>query len=86
MLPAEKRQIGLNLIPRREPFEVLYRLNCDNLCADFVEDIEFRFSFGITALFQRFMGKGNIAHWAIKNYSEPVRITKVFSKQLEIFI
>jgi len=72
MLPAEKRQIGLNLIPRREPFEVLYRLNCDNLCADFVEDIEFRFSFGITALFQRFMGKGNIAHWAIKNYSEPV--------------
>lgn len=35
------------------PFELLYRLNCDNLCADFHEDLEFRFTWGITALIQR---------------------------------
>nr|CAG4644576.1 EOG090X01A3 [Leptodora kindtii] len=72
MLPAEKKQLSLSLIPRREPFEVLYRLNCDNLCADFSENIEFRFSFGITALMQRFLGKGNVVNWAIKNYNEAV--------------
>nr|CAG4648497.1 EOG090X01A3 [Polyphemus pediculus] len=72
MLPAEKKQLGLGLIPRREPFEVLYRLNCDNLCADFTEDIEFRFSFGITSLVQRFMGKGRATPWVIKNYTESI--------------
>lgn len=72
MLPAEKKQLGLGMIPRREPFEVLYRLNCDNLCADFTEDIEFRFSFGITAMIQRFMGKGKIAPWVVNSYTESV--------------
>nr|CAG4641468.1 EOG090X01A3 [Eurycercus lamellatus] len=72
MLPAEKKQLGVSMIPRREPFEVLYRLNCDNLCADFTEDIEFRFSFGITALIQRFMGKGQVAPWMISNYTESI--------------
>nr|CAG4647674.1 EOG090X01A3 [Moina brachiata]SVE92854.1 EOG090X01A3 [Moina brachiata] len=72
MLPAEKKQLGLGLIPRREPFEVLYRLNCDNLCADFTEDIEFRFSFGLTALMQRFMGRGKPAPWVINNYAESI--------------
>nr|CAG4650746.1 EOG090X01A3 [Simocephalus serrulatus]SVE94079.1 EOG090X01A3 [Simocephalus serrulatus] len=72
MLPAEKKQLGLGMIPRREPFEVLYRLNCDNLCADFTEDIEFRFSFGITAMVQRFTGKGKIAPWVINNYTESI--------------
>lgn len=42
------------VLPRRQPFEILYRLNCDNLCADFHEDLEFRFSWGITSLVQRF--------------------------------
>nr|CAG4646047.1 EOG090X01A3 [Macrothrix elegans] len=72
MLPPEKKQQGLSLVPRREPFEVLYRLNCDNLCADFTEDIEFRFSFGITALIQRFTGKGKVAPWVINNYTESI--------------
>lgn len=76
MLPSEKKQLGQGMIPRREPFEVLYRLNCDNLCADFSEDIEFRFSFGITAMIQRFMGKGKIAPWVISNYTESVTISK----------
>ncbi|XP_032454224.1 transmembrane GTPase Marf isoform X5 [Nasonia vitripennis] len=57
LLPENKRQMSLNVMPRREPFEILYRLNCDNLCADFHEDLEFRFSWGITALINRFAGK-----------------------------
>ncbi|KAG8037819.1 hypothetical protein G9C98_006030 [Cotesia typhae] len=44
LLPENKQQLCLNILPRREPFEVLYRLNCENLCADFHEDLEFRFS------------------------------------------
>lgn len=57
------------MLPRRQPFEILYRLNCDNLCADFHEDLEFRFSWGITTLIQRFAGgKANIL--ALKNHRE----------------
>lgn len=58
ILPANKRAAAANyIIPHQQPFEVLYRLNCDNLCADFQEDLSFRFSYGITALIQRFQGK-----------------------------
>nr|CAG4640638.1 EOG090X01A3 [Eulimnadia texana] len=71
LLPSDKKELTLTLAPRREPFEVLYRLNCDNLCADFVEDIEFRFSLGITSLMQRFLGKG-VSPLALKNYAEPI--------------
>ncbi|EDW30569.1 GL26855 [Drosophila persimilis] len=42
---------------RNQPFEMLYSLNCQNLCADFQEDLEFKFSWGITAMIQRFTGK-----------------------------
>ena len=44
LLPAEKKQVSLNTLPRREPFEILYRLNCDNLLADFREDLKFKLS------------------------------------------
>ncbi|KAE8750554.1 hypothetical protein FOCC_FOCC002848 [Frankliniella occidentalis] len=57
LLPPEKTQLLVSVLPRREPFEILYRLNCDNLCADFKENLEFRFSWGITALISRFLGK-----------------------------
>lgn len=33
-----------------EPFEILYRLNCNNLCQDFQENLEFKFSWGIYTL------------------------------------
>ena len=46
LLPAEKKQVLLNTLPRREPFKILFRLNCDNLFADFHEDLNFRFSWG----------------------------------------
>lgn len=70
ILPTEKRHQTLNVLPRRD-FEVLYRLNCDNLCADFQEDIDFRFSLGISTLIHRFMGKhgSKLTLWG---YSEPI--------------
>ncbi|KAF7994553.1 hypothetical protein HCN44_004025 [Aphidius gifuensis] len=71
LLPDNKKALTVNIMPRREPFEILYRLNCDNLCADFQENLEFRFSFGITALINRFAGKqGN--KLAVANYPQDV--------------
>merc|ERR1712111_77835 len=58
LLPSERQQFSRNILPRRESFEVLYHLHFDNLCADFQEDIRFRFSLGATALFNRFMASG----------------------------
>lgn len=67
ILPIHKRAAAASyIIPHQQPFEVLYRLNCDNLCADFTEDLSFRFSYGITALIQRFQGK-NSNKIALKN-------------------
>ncbi|XP_071379196.1 mitofusin-1 [Centroberyx affinis] len=40
-------------------FELTYDLNLAALCADFQEDIEFRFSLGWTALVTRFIGPAN---------------------------
>lgn len=59
LVPAEKLtvQTTATVIARNQPFEMLYSLNCQNLCADFQEDLEFRFSWGITAMIQRFTGK-----------------------------
>uniref|UniRef100_A0A336K1Q3 CSON010945 protein n=1 Tax=Culicoides sonorensis TaxID=179676 RepID=A0A336K1Q3_CULSO len=59
LVPAEKLapQVTAQVIARNQPFEMLYSLNCQNLCADFQEDLEFRFSWGITAMIQRFTGK-----------------------------
>ncbi|OWF56197.1 mitofusin-2-like isoform X2 [Mizuhopecten yessoensis] len=56
LLPEETKQQLYSLVPRRD-FEIAYRLDCRNLCADFQEDIQFRFSVGLTALMQRFLGK-----------------------------
>ncbi|RLU16551.1 hypothetical protein DMN91_010619 [Ooceraea biroi] len=53
LLPEDKRQMPL-VLPRRQPFEILYRIDCDNLCADFHEDLEFRFSWSFTAIINRF--------------------------------
>ncbi|XP_059061755.1 transmembrane GTPase Marf [Achroia grisella] len=67
ILPSHKRAAAAAcMVPHQQPFEVLYRLNCDNLCADFQEDLRFRFSYGITALIQRFNGK-NTNKIALKN-------------------
>lgn len=38
----------------KQSFEILYRINCESLCADFQEDLEFRFSFGILNMIRKF--------------------------------
>lgn len=75
LLPDNKRQTSIGLIPRREPFEVFYRLQCDNFCSDFHEDLEFRFSWGIMALISRFAGKKN-QRLAITNVTQEVDFHK----------
>lgn len=44
ILPETRRPVNGSMLSvrGRQPFELLYRLNCDNLCADFHEDLEFR--------------------------------------------
>lgn len=69
LIPNQEKNSSSIILPRRQPFEILYRLNCDNLCADFHEDLEFRFSWGITSLIQRFAGsRSNLL--ALKNSRE----------------
>merc|ERR1719427_178004 len=58
LLPLEKQTVSRNILPRREAFEVLYPLNCDNLCSDFQEDLSFKFSLGFSCLMARFMAAG----------------------------
>merc|ERR1712117_292850 len=58
LLPLEKQTVSRNILPRREAFEVLYHLNCDNLCSDFQEDLSFKFSLGFSCLMARFMAAG----------------------------
>lgn len=52
LLPEDKRNINVTST-KREPFEVLYRLHCDNLCGDFHEQLEFKFSWGLSTLVTR---------------------------------
>lgn len=81
LLPDNKRQMYHNILPRREPFKILYRLNCDNLCADFHEDLEFRFSWGFTAIINRFAGKHG-HKLAIVNYPQEVRCVSSITCEL----
>ncbi|XP_033763050.1 mitofusin-2-like isoform X2 [Pecten maximus] len=70
LLPEETKQQLYNLVPRRD-FEIAYRLDCRNLCADFQEDIQFRFSMGLTALMQRFLGRKG-AHSVLTGHSDTI--------------
>ena len=56
LLPEETKQQAVNWLPRKESFELAYKFDCRSLFVDFKEDLEFRFSFGISALMQRFLG------------------------------
>lgn len=55
LIPPEHRPKMMNVLPRHS-FEVLYRLNCDSLCSDFQEDLEFRFSLGLVNIIKCFLG------------------------------
>jgi len=56
LIPDAGRRQAVLALPTRD-FEMAYRLDCRNLCADFCEDIEFRFSLGLGSLVRRFLGK-----------------------------
>lgn len=69
LIPDEaRRQAVSSLLPTKK-FEMAYRLDCRNLCADFCEDVEFRFTFGITNLMRRFIGTKGVQQ-RIRGYSE----------------
>lgn len=58
LLPSDKLMTQSHeIITRNQPFEMLYSLNCQNLCRDYQENLEFKFSWGLTAMIQRFSGK-----------------------------
>lgn len=56
LISPEHHPHMLNVLPRHN-FEVLYRLNCESLCCDFEEDLEFRFSLGMVNLMKFFLGR-----------------------------
>jgi len=71
LLPTEKKQVLLNTLPQREPFKLSYSLNCENLCADFREDLHYRFTEvrrSIISSFARKKGKST----PLTNYSQQV--------------
>ncbi|XP_053136656.1 mitofusin-2 [Hemicordylus capensis] len=71
LLPASLRgQIDM-LLPR-QCFSLSYDLNCDKLCADFQEDIQFHFSLGWTMLVNRFLGPKNTRR-ALMGYNDQVQ-------------
>lgn len=58
LVPTDRIKLqSKQILTRTQPFEMFYTLNCQNLCADFQEDLDFKFSWGITAMIQRFTGK-----------------------------
>uniref|UniRef100_A0A8C5QZ75 Mitofusin 1 n=1 Tax=Leptobrachium leishanense TaxID=445787 RepID=A0A8C5QZ75_9ANUR len=58
LLPSSVERDNCRSLPCKQ-FDLSYNLNCDKLCADFQEDIEFRFSFGWTSLVTRYLGEKN---------------------------
>lgn len=70
LLPSDKLMVHKQVVSsgnalRQQPFEMFYSLNCQNLCSDFQETLEFRFSWGIAAIMQKLTGKGKKAQAAI---------------------
>ncbi|XP_033015314.1 mitofusin-2 [Lacerta agilis] len=71
LLPASLRGQIDKLIPR-QCFAMSYDLNCDKLCADFQEDIQFHFSLGWTMLVNRFLGPKSTRR-ALMGYNDQVQ-------------
>uniref|UniRef100_G1RF89 Mitofusin 2 n=1 Tax=Nomascus leucogenys TaxID=61853 RepID=G1RF89_NOMLE len=71
LLPVSVRSQIDMLVPR-QCFSLNYDLNCDKLCADFQEDIEFHFSLGWTMLVNRFLGPKNSCR-ALMGYNDQVQ-------------
>ena len=57
LLPDEKKKVARARTCDKPAFTVEYRMDAKNLCADFREDIQFRFSYSPSALLSRYMGR-----------------------------
>ncbi|XP_073482359.1 mitofusin-1 isoform X2 [Aquarana catesbeiana] len=66
--PAVQKEYGTSMPCKK--FDLSYNLNCEKLCCDFQEDIMFRFSFGWTALVNRYLGSKNAR--LLLGFAEPV--------------
>lgn len=69
LLPPEVRNGLYFLIPCKK-FDLSYDLNCDKLCSDFQEDIEFHFSLGWTSVVNRFLGPNDTRRLLLR-FAEP---------------
>ncbi|XP_075058265.1 mitofusin-1 [Mixophyes fleayi] len=58
LLPSAAQNEYGTCLPCKK-FDLSYNLNCEKLCSDFQEEIEFRFSFGLTSLVNRYLGDKN---------------------------
>ncbi|GCB80700.1 hypothetical protein scyTo_0016339 [Scyliorhinus torazame] len=63
-------QNQLNALLPYHKFDLSYDLNCDKICADFQENVEFHFSLGWTSLVNRFLGPKN-ARRALLIFGDP---------------
>lgn len=87
LIPTESiKQQSKQILTRTQPFEMFYTLNCQNLCADFHEDLDFKFSWGITAMIQRFTGKAKGKSKGAIVYNVPNNSGSVSSLICIIFI
>lgn len=67
LLPAEKK----TALTEQERFGKFYHLKCDNIWADFQEDLEFKFSRVCRSVISSFVGK-KANSTALTNYSQQV--------------
>ncbi|XP_043558167.1 mitofusin-1-like [Chiloscyllium plagiosum] len=69
LLPLNVQNQVNALLPYHK-FDLSYDLNCDKICADFQENVEFHFSLGWTSLVNRFLGP-KAARRALLGLSDP---------------
>ncbi|XP_041070329.1 mitofusin-1-like [Carcharodon carcharias] len=69
LLPLNVQNQVNALLPYHK-FDLSYDLNCDKICADFQENVEFHFSLGWTSLVNRFLGPKN-ARRALLGLGDP---------------
>lgn len=80
LIPSEKIVFHTQqVVARTQPFEMLYTLNCQNLCADFQENLDFRFSWGITAFIARFNGKMRAGNKKAIAHNSNVNVSQIMS-------
>ncbi|VDH94543.1 mitofusin, partial [Mytilus galloprovincialis] len=82
----ERAQLNNALSPCN--FEMSYKLDCRNLCSEFEEDIQFRFSLGISSLMHRFLGTKRMKHTlgGGQNYiPRPVNSSTVMSHESDLY-